>query len=131
MSRRRAPKSVRASSGPLSPARLTRTSDSGARAAIVAAALGAVDLVAAARAVLEVPQLTVEVELEAEQVAVAVRPDFAADPAALGERIARGGGAVEVESQHFAEVGAEVLRRFPLHPLAARQEQVLAVGREG
>ena len=79
---------------------------------------------------LEVPQLAVEVELQAGEVAVAIAPDLARHAAALGERVAGGRSAVEIEAQHFAEVVVERLRRFALHPLARAEEQVLAVGRE-
>src|SRR5690606_33803198 len=67
------------------------------RPAVIVARLDLVDLVAAARAVLEIPQVPVRVELQARYVAVAVAPDLARDAAAIGEGIAFGRAAVEVQ----------------------------------
>src|SRR5690606_6518418 len=98
--------------------------------AVVLAPDDLVYLVAAARAMFQIPELPARIELEAEQVTVAVAPYLAAHPVAIGERIPVRRRAVEIEAKHLAEIGAEVLRGCALHPLTRREEEILPVGRE-
>ena len=51
-------------------------------------------------------------------------------PALRGEGIASRGGAIGVEPQHLAQIGAQILRRIALHSFTAADEQVTAIGAE-
>ncbi len=101
------------------------------RPAVVRAPVDAVELIAARRAVLDFPQLPVEVGSEAEHVAVAVGPDLLAGAIPGGERIVRRDAAVWIEPHNRAEVVGHVLRRRLLHAVPAGDEQVGTVGRKG
>ena len=97
--------------------------------AVVPAALHEVQLVAAARAHLHVPEPAVRVEREPERIAVPERPDLFGDAAAPRERIVARHAAVGGEPHDLAEILLQVLRRRELLPLA-RADVEKAVGPE-
>ena len=101
------------------------------RPAVIVAALHVVQLVAASRPMLQIPQPAGAVELQAEQVAMAPAPDLVAGRAPVRQRIARRCRAVEIEANDRAQRVRGVLRRILLLPIAAGNEQVFAVGAEG
>src|SRR5690606_24221569 len=84
----------------------------------------AVELVAARRPHLHVPQLALRVEGDAEHVAVAQRPDLRGHPALVGEGVARRRAAVVAQAQDLAHVRGHVLRGVELLPLARAEPQV-------
>src|SRR5690606_11522132 len=77
--------------------------------AVVLAAAAAVQLVAAAGAVLDDPEAALRVERQRLDVAVADRPDLGPGIGAAGERVVVGDRAVGVDVEEFAETAVEPL----------------------
>src|SRR5215207_10237525 len=101
------------------------------RPAVVLARLGDVDLVAAHRPVLDLPEgARLRMDRRGLDVAVAVGPDLRARIAAADEGVVLRHGAVRVDAQNLAQMTGEVLRRIELEALAGGDEE-LAVAREG
>ena len=74
------------------------------RIAVVRAALHEIQLVAAPRPHLDVPEPALRVEREPERIAVAERPDLRRHAAAIRERVVGRHAAVVVEAHDLAEV---------------------------
>src|SRR3546814_10127722 len=75
------------------------------------------------------PQPPLSIESDAQQVAVAQRPDLRRHAALVGEGVVGRLAAVVVEAHQLAQVGLHVLRGIELLPLARRDPQ-LAVAAE-
>src|SRR3954454_1365766 len=100
------------------------------RPAVVAAGLGNVDLVAAARAELALPEHAgFGVDCKALDVAMAVGPDFGLGARAVHEGVVGRDRTVRVDADELAQVVREILGGLELEALAGRDEQ-LAVRRE-
>ncbi len=102
------------------------------RPAVVQARLRLIQLVAAARAVFDGPQLALRIEGRGLDVAMAVRPDLRLRVAAADEGIVARHAAIRIEAHDLAEVTVQILRMhasFRQRALAERQEQ-FAIGRE-
>ena len=93
------------------------------RPAVVGTRVNQVELVAAHRAHLDLPEAALSVEVDTERVAVAERPDLGLHGALAGKRVARVGGAVVVEPDDLAEVAGHGLGRSHLVDLARRDPQ--------
>ena len=100
------------------------------RPAVVAAALDAVDLVAAHRAHLVRPQPAGGVERDAQQIAMPQRPDLRRNPAPPGKWIVGRHRAIGLEPDHLAQVLLQVLGRVELLAVA-RGDPQFPVGAEG
>jgi len=101
------------------------------RPAVVAAGERAVQLVAAARAVLVGPQLArIRVERRALYVAVPVGPDLRQRAGTIHERIVGRHLAVALDAHHLAEVRVERLRAGPLREAVAERHEQPPVARE-
>ena len=100
------------------------------RPAVIAAFLDEVQLVAACRTVLDLPQPAIGIEIHGENVAVAPTPDLVAGRSAIRERIACGGRSVEIEPHDGAERVRNVLRGVFLLPLSTGDEHVALVRAE-
>ena len=99
------------------------------RPAVVGARLDQVELVAAHRSHLDLPETPLSVPVDAQRIAVAQRPYLRLDAAFAGKRVAREGGAVVVQSDYLAEVAGHGLGRGHLVDLTGRDPQ-RAVGAE-
>src|SRR5690606_17055738 len=88
------------------------------RIPVVRAAAHEIELVAAARPHLDVPQTPLGVEREPERVAVPERPDLGGNAPTLGERVVVRHRAVVAEADDLAEIRIEVLRRIEFLSLA-------------
>src|SRR5262249_38903021 len=98
------------------------------RPAIVLALLDDVDLVAALRAVLLLPQFSAHrMEREALRIAMSVAPDFAARARASDERIVRRDRAVGGDAHDLAVVDAKILRRVARAEMIAERDEEIAV----
>src|SRR5690606_17636739 len=100
------------------------------RIAVVRAAPDEVQLVAAARTHLNVPEPPFAVERETERIPVPQGPDLRGDAALLGERIVLGHGAVIVEAHDLAEVRPHVLCGIELLALAGADPQIAVAERD-
>jgi hypothetical protein len=99
--------------------------------AIVLPRLRQVDLVAAARTVLDLPQLPgIGVKGRALGIAVAIRPDLGARAGAPNERVVRRNAAVRRDADDLPEVSAEVLGLVALGISLAGRDEEIAVARE-
>src|SRR3546814_2633816 len=81
---------------------------------VVASGYEEVGFVAALRAQLHFPQPPLRIEIDAQQVAVAQRPDLRRHAALVGEGVVGRLAAVVVEAHQLAEVGLHVLRGIEL-----------------
>src|SRR5690606_14513527 len=91
------------------------------RPAVILAGLRNIDLVAAARAVFDGPELAaLRMDRGALRIAVPVRPDFRPHAFLADERIALGHRAVRRDAHHLAEMTGEILRRLQRIALAER-----------
>ena len=100
------------------------------RIAVVRAAPHLIQLIAAHRPHLDVPEPALRVEREAEQVAMAERPDLRRHAAAIRERVVARHAAVLVEPQHLAEVRIHVLRGIELLAVAGADPEIAAAERD-
>src|SRR5690349_19904744 len=90
----------------------------GAWPAVIAAVMDEVDLVAALRPHLHLPQPPARIDGESQQVAVAQRPDLRRDADPTCEWIVGGQRAVVVQPDDLAEIDVQVLRGRELEALA-------------
>ena len=97
--------------------------------AVVPATLDQVELVAPLGSHLDLPEAALRIEINAQGVAQAERPDLCGHPALVGEGIVGGHAAVVVEAQQLAHVGLHVLGGVELLPVAGADPQV-AIGPE-
>src|SRR5581483_7415560 len=99
------------------------------RPAVVLALLDEVDLIAAARAVLLLPQFAADrMKGEALRVAVAVAPDLRTCALSADERIVLRNAAVRRDAHDLAVVDGEVLRLVARPEMIAERDEQIAVG---
>src|SRR3546814_16971440 len=91
---------------------------------VIGASLYQVDLVAALWPHLLLPQLPCPIEGDAEQVAMAERPDLRRHAALFGEGIVGGDAAVGVQAAHLAQIFGHVLGRVGILQFARGDEQL-------
>src|SRR3954469_13849667 len=99
------------------------------RPAVVLALGDDIDLVAAARAVLDFPELAGDgMDREALFVAMAITPDLGPGSVAADERIVRRCSAIRRDADQLAEVIAEILRLVAIGEVLAERDKEIVVG---